>query len=127
MNNDFNKALWKLGEDRPELQKAIARTIVNAGGYVIPTRKLCKATGEVEDIHIGIADIEDEEHRGKLIQAIRKADSLTVRELAQLLSWERVDLCVREAKGETLTEEEKTLRDIDITTLALYAILKHNQ
>ena len=123
MNDTFNKLLWDLGRDTPEVQEAIAHSMSTASkGYSIPTRQYCKATGEVEDIHTALIDIEEEETREKLTQAIKKIDSMTVGELAKMLNFSRVALLLKEAEGHELTEPEKTIRDIDISLFALVSI-----
>lgn len=120
MNDNFNKALWDLGKDNPELREAIAHSLYKGGnGYSIPTRQYCSVTEEVEDIHTHLLDIEDPEKREKLLQAIKKVDSMTIGQLAKLLNYARVAYLLKEARGEKLTEPEKTLKDIDITMLAL--------
>lgn len=95
---------------------------VEGRGYSIPTRLLCKATGEVEDIHTGIADIVDDAQREKLIQTIKKVDSMTVGELAKAANLARIALTLKEIQGEKLTEQERTVKDIDIATLALFIV-----
>lgn len=117
--NKQSSISWLTGSiDSPELQKELTES----KGYSIPTRLLCKATGEVEDIHIALADIVDDAQREKLIQAVKKVDSMTVGELSKMLSYARVGLILKEVEGEELTEQERTLRDLDITTLALYIV-----
>lgn len=88
--------------------------------YSIPTRKYSKATGEVVDIHTYFTEIEDEAQRGKLLQAIRKADSMTIGELSRMAGYARVEINLKEAEGKELTEPERTIRDIDLTTLAIF-------
>lgn len=126
MNDEFNKTLWGLGEDSPELQRAIAKSMEakeSKRGYSIPTLTLNSVTEELEDIHVtAFTDVEDPEQRDRLVNAIKKVDSMTVGELARVIGYGRVALILKEAKGEELTEQEKTLRDIDITSLALTAV-----
>lgn len=118
MNDEFNKALWELGEDNPELQKAIAHTIVNAEGYSIPTRRVSTITEELEDITVTVMEIEDEAQRERAIARIKQARELTVADLATRLNILSIAYRIKEAKGETLTAQERTLRDLDITALA---------
>ena len=88
--------------------------------YSIPTRQYSKATGEVEDIHTYFAEIEDEAEREKLLQAIKTADSITIGELSKMAGYARVGILLKEAEGKELTESERTIRDIDLTTLAIF-------
>ena len=124
MYDDLSKALWELGSDHPELQGAIAQTINSEKGYSIPTRRYSEVLDEVGDIHEYYLDIaQDEEHREKLAQLIKKIDSMTVGELSTQLNYVRVAMLVKEVEeGGELTPVEKTLRDIDITMLAITAI-----
>ena len=127
MNDNFNSILWELGKDSPELQEAIAhsmKTPPELRGYSIPTRTYCEATGEVEDIHItAFTDIEDPAKRDIATRNIKRVDSMTVGELARTLNYCRAHLIAKEVKGQELTEPEKTIRDIDITALAVIAVL----
>lgn len=114
MNNDFNKQLWQLASDSPELQQAIIQSMSNASrGYSIPTG----------DITLSVFELEDNPRREKLIQAIHKARELTVEQLARILAELKVDLIVEEADGRNLLKQEETLMDIDITALATYALV----
>lgn len=130
MLDSFSKALWELGADNPDAQKAIADTLAgnpkqeeSFKGYSIPTRVYCEATGEVEDIHTtAFTNIEEEERREKIITALKKVDSMTVGELARLLNEIRIAYLVKEAEGKEVQPPEQTLRDIDITLLAFYAL-----
>lgn len=116
--NKQSSISWLTGSiDAKELKEPVEEK-----GYSIPTRRLCKATGEVEDIHIALADIVDDAQREKLIQAVKKVDSMTVGELAKAASLARVALTLKEVQGEELTEQERTVKDIDIATLALFIV-----
>lgn len=127
MNDNFNKLLWDLGRDNPEIQEAIAHSMsTGTRGYSIPTRKYCKATEEVEDIHTYFIDKEDPEQREKLAQALKQVDNMTVGQLAKILNYTRVALTLKEVEGQELTEPEKTLKDIDISALALVTALTAN-
>lgn len=118
MNDEFNTTLWKMASTSPDLQEALKRNFRTAG-YSIPTRTYCEATGEVEDIHFSVADIEDDTQRAKFMDAIAEVDRLTVGDLAKMLGYVRVALLVKEAEGTELTAVEETLRDIDISLFAL--------
>lgn len=124
MNDNFTQTLWELGEDSPEVRKAIAQAINNEAGYNIPTRRYSEVLDEVGDIHEYYLDIaQTEEHREALAQLIKKVDNLTIGELARQLNYVRVAMLVKEVEeGKELTPVEKTLRDIDITMLALTAL-----
>ena len=123
MDNTFNKELWKLGLDNPELREAIARSIIRESkGYYIATRQKCETTGEVEDVHTWAFTEELPVDRDSLIKAIETTDKLTVGELAKVLNCVRIALLEKEAKGERLTDNEKTLRDIDISLFTLSAM-----
>ena len=126
MNDDINRKLWSMAVDSPELQQAIIRSMSTgsgSGGYKIPTRQYCETTGEVEDIHFNLLDMEDPAQKEELIKAIQKVDRMTVGQLAKILSYTSTALRVKEAEGMKLSEPERTLRDIDITYLALAAVL----
>lgn len=128
MNDKFNKLLWDLGRDTPEVQEAIAHSMSTASkGYSIPTRQYCKATGEVEDIHTYFIDKEDPAQREKLANALKQVDNMTVGELAKILNYTRVALTLKEVDGQELTEPEKTLKDLDISALALVTAITANK
>lgn len=123
MIDDFSKSLWELGENSPELQKAIAKSLTSGEYYSIPTRQYCEATGEVEDIHtLALVDAKTESQREAVVTNLKKIDNMTIKELAEVLSYVRVAYLVKEAEGKKVEEPEKTLRDIDITLLAFYAV-----
>ena len=129
MIDSFSKALWELGVDNPDAQRAIADSITGNSkeetftGYSIPTRQYCEATGEVEDIHTtALIGVDDEEKREQIVKNIKKIDSMTIGELARTLNYVRVAYLVKEAEGKEVQPPEQTLRDIDITLLAFYAV-----
>ena len=126
MNDNFTQALWELGEDSPEARRAIAQAVNAEAGYSIPTRRYSEVLEETGDIHYYYLDIaQNEEHRDALAKAIKKVDSITVGELARQLNNVRVAMLVKEVEeGKELTPVEKTLRDIDVTMLALTAIME---
>lgn len=101
----FNKTLWKMAIDSPELQQAIINGM--SGSYSIPTGDITTVSGNE-----------------RLTQAIRKAGELKVKDLARILGELRVFLTLEEVQGRTLTKPEKTLRDIDIYALATWALVK---
>jgi len=127
MNDDFVKALFANAVEDPSLQQAIMNLMGKSGtekkGYTIPTRLKSKYTDEVEDIHTYYLDmqdmIDDEDKKEQLVQVIKTADSMTVENLARRLNCLWVALTAKEAKGEELTDLEKTIRDLDISALTL--------
>ena len=115
MNDDFNRQLLELASTSPDIQEALKKSFSTEGwGYSIPTG----------DIRLDIFTEGREAHRDTLVQAIKKAQSLTVEELSKILGELRVALNVKLATGEALDQTEKTLRDIDITALATWALVK---
>ena len=115
MNDDFNKTLWEMAIDSPDLQQALIKSMsTDSGGYSIPTG----------DITVSAFAGEDSPQREKLIQAVKKASELRVKDLARILGELRVALTLEEVQGRELDNPEKTLRDIDITALATWALVK---
>ena len=126
MTDNFDAILWELGKDSPEAREAIIKTLSPSSseehkGYYIPTRRYLALTDSVEDIHLGYTVLEDPEQRERLAHAIKKVDSMTVGQLAKRLGELRAYLIAKEVTGEELTPLEETLRDIDISYLALIA------
>lgn len=113
MNDNFLQSIFDMALDSPDLQRAIVNSM-NSKGYSIPTG----------DITISAFEIEDETKRDKLVQAIQTARELTVADLAKILGELGVVLEVEEVQGRKLSKEEETLRDIDITALATWALVK---
>lgn len=131
MEDRFNKALWELGVDNPELQKAILKSIEGedpkSGGYSIPTKNFIiehpadrLPTGQ--DIHITAFNKEDPDQKQRYIEEIKKIDQCAIKEVAQHLAKWTAYLTLKEAEGQELTPIERTLKDIDITALALVAV-----
>lgn len=115
MNDDFNRQLLELASTSPDIQEALKKSFSTEGwGYSIPTGDICLDVFELSEKAQG---------RDIIVQAIKKAQSLTVQELSQRLAELRVALNVKMAEGETLAPLEKTLRDIDITALATWALV----
>ena len=115
MNDDFNKTLWEMAVDSPDLQQALIKSMnTDSGGYSIPTG----------DITVSAFAGEDSPQREKLIQAVKKASELRVKDLARILGELRVALTIEEVQGRELDNPEKTLRGIDITALATWALVK---
>ena len=123
MDDNFMNEVWKLGLDNPELRETIARSITKESkGYTIPTWYKSKLTGEYEDITINVQEVEDPKLRGIMSTVLKVAQRLTVKDLARLQAILRTGLRAKEATGEKLSDEEETLRDIDILGLALAII-----
>lgn len=123
MKDDFNARLWQMASNSPDLQEALKKNFRKEGeGYSIPVRTYCEATGEVEDIHYSIADIEDDTQRERFMDAIKSIDSMTVGEVSKMLGYASVAVRVKQAEGEELTPIEETLRDFDLTLFAMYVV-----
>lgn len=122
MEKDIINQLWEAGNNDPNAREAIAQIIADSsekvGGYSIPTRKKSDITGELEDLTINVMNIEDPEKRKIAIASLKQIRELTVRDLSIVLNILHSVLSVKEAKGETLTPEERTLKDLDINALA---------
>lgn len=130
MKDKFNQLLWELGLENPEAQATIARVINSPTLYSIPTREYIREhpsdqlpTGK--DIHAKVFDIEDLDQREKAIARIKEADATTVKELSLRLNALSIALTLKEIQGETLTAQERTLKDLDLPALA-YTLLYIN-
>ena len=129
MEDRFNKMLWELGLNNPEAREAIARTINSPTEYSIPTREYALEEGDLiptgYDIHYKVSGIKDAEQRERAVARIKQADATTVKELAIRLNVLSTAYTLKEAEGEELTPQERTLKDLDITALA-YTLLHMN-
>lgn len=111
MNDTFNKTLWELGSTSPEVQNIIANSIAtNRGYYSIPTGNV------LEQAH----QLEDPEQKATALDRIAHTQSLTVGELATKLELISLDLKELEENGTELNPAQRTLKDLDIITLAYY-------
>lgn len=104
MIDKFSSALWELGKDNPEVQKIIANSISHDTGYFIPTGDF------IENLPHNIKD--------KVIQNLQPVLNMTVEELAVRLRLIRAELLALEEQGTRLEGAQKTLKDLDIVTLA---------
>ena len=115
MSDNFNTLLWEIAENSPALQKAFIDSFTsNKADYCIPTGNIC----------IDVFKPGNEEQREKLLPIIEKAQTLTIKELSNILGELSIALTIKDIKGEPLTDQEKTLKDIDITALATWAVVK---
>lgn len=118
MNDDFNKALWGMAIDSPDLQTAILNSMIDhttseAGRYSIPTG----------DIKVLAFEKLTDKKQNLLVQTIHKAGELKVKDLASIMGELSAALAIEEASGKELNMAEKTLKDIDITGLATWSLI----
>ena len=116
--NDFivDKSIWELGADNPAIQEAIIKTMSNASGYYsIPTG----------DITVSAFRGEDSPFRDSVIQALKVAMDMKLRDISKMLEVVRHSIILKEVQDKPLAEYEKTLRDIDIVSLAVFTLLKY--
>ena len=114
MDDRFNAKLFELAIDSPDLQQALLNGMMcGSNKYSIPTG----------DITVSVFEDDNEKRQQFVKDAIHIARDLTVKDLARMLAELRVDLILKEVQGETLPEWEKTLRDIDITHLAVFTLI----
>ena len=130
MTDNYSRELLDLALTNPDLQEAIARSITSPDVYSIPTRTwtLEDARDKIptgQTIHTRAVLIEDAEERERAIDRVKRADNATVKDLAQRLNILSIAYTLKEAQGEELTPQEKTLRDLDITALA-YTLVDMN-
>lgn len=113
MTDDFSKMVWDIAGDSPALQQALVNHMSkDSAGYSIPTG----------DIHLQVFTRDTPPQN--MIDAIKKADSLTVAQLGKILGELRPALILKEVEGEALRPYEQTLRDIDISCLATFALVE---
>ena len=112
MEDKFNARLFELANDNPALQQAILNGM-GSGKYSIPTG----------DITVDVFEDDNEKRQAFVKQAIDIARDLTVKDLAYMLEQVRPELILKEVQGGKLQHWEKTLRDIDITHLAVFILI----
>ena len=111
MYNNFNSELFRLAQESPALQDIFLNALAN---YSIPT-------GNIKE---SVFDMEDPNKVETIVKAINQADSLTVAQLDKMAGELRVALTLEEVKGRELLPYEKTLKDIDISALAVFIVVK---
>ena len=116
VNDIFDQNLWKLATDNPELQQAIVNARQTRSGYSIPT-------GDI-NIYLDFQSLISDQKKSKLAEAVDTTRSLTIREVDFLLRKVQQALILSEAEGHKLTAEEKTMKDIDLTALATFIVVK---
>ena len=115
MQESFDKKLWEVIADSPELQQTITESIRTPNqGYSIPTG----------DIIVSVFGIEDQEKLKRAVKALNKARDLKVSELSKILAELSTYYTIKQAEGKELDNYEKTLRDLDIDALAVTALLR---
>lgn len=110
MIKDFNEAFFKLAQDSPELQDSILTALTDK--YTITTGNM------IEDIINAVEPDEVEE----LEAFIKKVENLTVAQLAKIITDVSNALTVAKSKGVDLNPLLVTLKDIDVTALAVFAV-----
>lgn len=128
MNDNFNKTFWEMAHTSPDIQQAILKCLYtqsdsapkntgrtsssNAGYYSIPTidKELIKKLDSIE---------KSSPNKVVIVSCMDEVRNTTIGDLEQMLDELRPTLASRES----LSPHEKTLRDIDIVTLALFAIV----
>lgn len=115
MADDFSKSFFAMVANSEYWQDALLEQLESnaqePAGHHIPT-----GTPNA-DLLGGL----DEAQRETII---RRVNRITIKELAGILGDLRAFLSVKEASGERLKEYERTLKDIDIQTLALVAFIR---
>ena len=115
--NEFSidKSIWDLGADNPAIQESIIKALSTASGYYsIPTG----------DIVTSIFSKDDSPLKDKMVQALDIARNMKVKDLAHIMVELRPALIIKEIEGAELAEYEKTLRDIDIASIAVFSLVK---
>lgn len=118
MNDDFNRQLWELASNAPDLQQAMLKA---SAGYTIPTGNVLE---ELADPSYPVP-FPSQRDRDAMAKIVRNAMRLPVSELSEMLDGVRSALILKEERGETLNRMEKTLKDLDLNRLALFILLLH--
>ena len=115
MQESFDKKLWEVVADSPELQQTIIESLKTPNrGYSIPTG----------DIVVSVFGIEDQDKLKRAVKALNKARDLKVSELSKILAELSTYYTFKQAEGKELDNYEKTLKDLDIDALAVTALLR---
>lgn len=132
-NFDFDRELWKLGEDNPAIRETIAKALTPQPGYYSIPTKTPSPTGELEDIVDfvnRVATEEEYQEHQELIEdckhILEKAQSVTVKTLADALNRLQAVFTILEEDGATLTPREETLKTLDITLLSFIVLYLAN-
>lgn len=113
MSEKYPRELWEMAKDRPDLQHAIAESMAKDSGYYsIPTG----------NILLSVYDEVDQAQRENMIQAIKKARELSIKDLSSMLEELKIALTLEEAQGAILSPQEQTLKAIDINALATWTL-----
>ncbi len=110
MNNFFNAELFRLAQDSPEFQGIFLNALTDK--YTIPTGNM------MEDIINSVEPDEVEEYEA----FIKEVENLTIAQLAKIIADVSKALTVAESKGVDLNPLLITLKDIDVTALAVFAV-----
>lgn len=110
---DVEREIWNLAQNNPELQQVLLKDKLSRDLYSIPTG----------DIKLDVFTLyQTEESQQKAIDLIKAVGRLDVNKISELLTHLQIYLQLKEAQGEELTPQEKTLKDIDILKLAVCAV-----
>lgn len=125
MLDTLDDMIWQLGTTtgpaiREEILKAYARS---SPSYSVP-RRMPGASGELETLQERIFSIPEERGKAQAIRDPKKVDQMTVGELTERLALIHTYYRIQDVKGALLLPEERTLRDLDITALALLILKK---
>lgn len=115
MDSEYNKKLWQIAVNNPSLQEAIIKIrSKDSRGYLLLTRGFEKILQE---------DAKTEEDLLFHAEMKKLAENLTVKDLAEITSQVQELIAYREeVKGEKISRLEKTVKDIDITSMAIYIL-----
>ena len=116
--NDFSidKSIWELGVDNPAIQESIIKAVNTANGYYsIPTGDILTSAFSGEDSPL----------KDKVIQAIDIVLKMKLEDILKMKNRVRQELILKEVLETPLADYEKTLRDIDIVSLAVFTLIKY--
>jgi hypothetical protein len=117
MTDEFNRQIWELAKTSPDLQEALLNGKLKGKErepYWLPKTDLRDAVFNL-----------DEEARDKWLQVMKKAyNEMTLKQIALMQGELKPALEIAEIKGEELSEIEKTLKDVNIFTLAILLLIE---